>query len=220
MSWESTHYYYRVMNEYLYSRIKGFNSIEAVIYSVNFARIEELVERNEWEGVTKIIIEIAQKIESAGATFLIMTANAIHKIADEVQKSIGIPLLHIADPTGIAITKAGMKKVGFLGTKVTMGEEFYRRRMEKVHGIEVVMPDPKDQEEIHKIIFEELVVGKIVEASRQKYKEIIEKLGGAGVEGVILGCTEINLLIGQRDTRVPLFDTTELHAKAAVDMAL
>lgn len=220
MSWESTHYYYKVMNEYVYKKLGGLNSIEAVIYSINFARMEAALNRNDWDEIGKMTVEMARIVEKAGADFLIMTSNAIHKVAAEVEAAIDIPLLHIVEPTAHAIQKAGVKKVGLLGTKVTMGEPFYLGRLQKKHEIEVLVPDMADQEKINTIIFEELVQGKVREASKKEYLKIIDKLSQRGAEGIILGCTEINLLIRQKDTPTLLFDTTELHALAAVDLAL
>jgi aspartate racemase len=208
------------MNEYLYKKLGGLNSIEALIYSINFARLEEALNRNDWGEIGRMVAQMAQTIETAGADFLIMTSNAIHKVADQVEAAVAIPLLHIVEPTAYAIQKAGLKKVGLLGTKVTMGEPFYLGRLQKKHGIEILVPDMADQEKIHAIIFTELVQGKVREESKKEYLKIIDKLSKRGAEGIILGCTEINLLIHQKDTPTPLYDTTELHAIAAVEFSL
>lgn len=219
MSWESTQHYYQLMNQYVHARLGGHNSIEAIIYSVNFERILTLVHRGEWESVEKEITHLAKKLETAGADFLILTANAIHKVFSEVEEAINIPILHIADPTAKAIQKAGIKIVGLLGTKVTMEEPFYKDRLLHQYGIETIVPDAHDRESLHRIIFDELTLGKIHDSSREKLIALIEKLGKQGAGAIILGCTELTLLISQKDTGIPLFDTTALHAQAAVDLA-
>lgn len=218
MSWESTHFYYKWMNEYIHAKRGGFNSVEAILYSVNFARIMEHVDKGDWKTVGQIIGDLAETVESAGARVLILTSNAIHLIAEEVEARIQIPLIHIADPTGGAIRHAGMKKVGLLGTKITMEKPFYQERLRRKFGIECVVPESHERDQIHKIIFEELVLGKVVESSRKKMLHIIEGLIQKGAEGIILGCTELNLL--EIESKFPLFDTTALHAKAAVDFSL
>jgi aspartate racemase len=220
MSWESTHHYYQIMNQYVHARLDKHNSIESIIYSVNFERILELVERDEWEAVGEIVAGLAKKLESAGADFLIMTSNAIHKVFAELEGSISIPILHIVDPTGDAIQKCGIRKIGLLGTKVTMQEDFYKSRLQNRYKIEVLVPENENQELIHKIIFDELTFGRIRDDSRKRIMAIIDGLSEKGADGVILGCTELTLLISQKDTKIPLFDTTDLHAKAAVEAAL
>lgn len=219
MSWESTHFYYRWMNEYVYSLLGGLHSIEAVIYSLNFAPIMALVEQGEWKKVSQIITAHARSCQAAGAKMLILTSNAIHLIAEEIASAIEIPLIHIADPTGEAIRKAGLKKIGLLGTKITMEKPFYKERLKGKFGIEAIVPEEKAREEIHRIIFEELVQGKIVPTSKKFFLQAFQDLIQKGAEGIILGCTELNLLIQQKDTKAPLFDTTILHAKAAVDFS-
>ena len=170
--------------------------------------------------VARIVAQLAQTVEAAGAQVLIMTANAIHMVADEVAQAIHIPLIHIADPTGSAIRRAGLKKVGLLGTKVTMEKPFYQARLQNKFGIESIVPDNLERDQIHKIIFDELVQGKVVESFKRKFLHIIDNLIKKGAQAIILGCTEFNLLVQQQDTPIPLFDTTTLHAKAAVDFAL
>lgn len=219
MSWESTQFYYRWMNEYVYSMMGGFHSIEAVLYSLNFAPIMDLVEAGEWKKVAQIIIAHARSCQSAGAKALILTSNAIHLIAEEISAGIDIPLIHIVDPTAEAIQRAGLKKMGFLGTKITMEKPFYKERLQKNFGIEALIPDESARDEIHRVIFEELVQGKVLPFSKQFFLKVLQDLVEKGAEGIILGCTELNLLIEQKDTLSPLFDTTALHAKAAVDFS-
>ena len=219
MSWESTQYYYQLMNRDMYAKMGGHTSIEAIIYSVNFERILTLVHQGEWEAVGKEISHLAQKLEMGGADFLILTANAIHKVFSQVEAAISIPIIHIADPTAKTIQKAGIKRVGLLGTKVTMEEHFYKDRLLNQHGIGTCVPEEHDRESLHRIIFDELTVGKIQDSSRKKLITLIEKLGKEGAEGIILGCTELTLLIDRKDTGIPLFDTTALHAHAAVELA-
>lgn len=216
MSWESTRVYYQLMNEHVYAQFGGHNSIEAIMYSVNFERILKFVHRDEWEAVGNEIASLAKKLEIAGAHFLLLTSNAIHRVLPQVQAAIQIPILHIADPTAKAIQKAGIKKVGLLGTKVSMEERFYKDRLSNLHGIEVVVPQKEDREWLQKIIFEELTVGEICSNSKGMLLRLIQKLG---TQAVILGCTELTLLVNQKDTPIPLFDTTALHAKEAVELA-
>jgi len=219
MSWESTQHYYQLMNQYMHARLGGHNSIEAIIYSVNFERILTLVHQGRWELVGQEIVHIAKKLEAAGADFLVLTANAIHKVFPEVKAAIHIPIIHIADPTAESILKAGIKKIGLLGTKVTMEDYFYKQRLLDQYGIEAFVPEEHDRDALHNIIFDELTIGKIHDDSRKKLISLIDKLRIHGATGIILGCTELTLLIDQRDTQTPLFDTTALHAKAAVDLA-
>jgi aspartate racemase len=219
MSWESTQHYYQLMNRDVQAKLGGHHSMEALIYSVNFERILAFVHRNQWDMVEKAMVQIAKKLETAGADFLIFTANAIHKVFLQVEAAVAIPILHIADPTAEAIQKAGIQTVGLLGTKVTMEEPFYKERLLDRYGIEAIVPEDSDRESLHKIIFEELTVGKILNSSRSKLMTLIEKLSNQGARGIILGCTELTLLIRQEDTQIPLFDTTALHANAAVNLA-
>jgi aspartate racemase len=219
ISWESTQHYYQLMNRYIHAKLGGHNSIEAIIYSVNFERILVMIHQDRWDLVEKEIILLAQKLETAGADFLILTSNAIHKVFSQVEEAVSIPMLHIADPTAEAIQKAGIKTVGLLGTKVTMEEPFYKDRLLERYDIKTVVPEEADRASLHKIIFEELTVGKILDKSRSKLLTLIDKLSQKGADGIILGCTELTLLISQKDTPVTLFDTTALHANAVVDLA-
>ncbi|BDU49496.1 aspartate/glutamate racemase family protein [Haliovirga abyssi] len=220
MSWESSAEYYRIINEIVKNQLGDLHSCKSIMYSVDFAEIEKLQHDGKWNELTSIMIKAAQSLESAGADNLIICTNTMHKMANEVQESVRVPLIHIADATGECINKKGYKKVGLLGTKFTMGEEFYRGRLEEKFGIEVLVPSEEDQKVVHKIIYDELVKGVINEQSRKEYKNIIDKFRSQGAEGVILGCTEIPLLIKQEDSSIEIFDTTMIHAKAAVESVL
>ena len=220
MSWESTLQYYRMMNEQVQEQLGGHHSIEAIIYSVNFEEILPLVHVNDWDSIAMRLSKLAIKLETAGADFLIMTSNAIHKIFPQIESALNIPILHIVDPTALAIQSEQIKKVALLGTKVTMEEPFYKQRLQDEFGIEAIIPDETDRAEIHRIIFDELTKGIVKEGSRNRLIQMISKLADRGAEGIILGCTELNLLIHADDVCVQLFDTTALHSKAAVAKAL
>ncbi len=220
MSWESSLEYYRIINETVKQKLGGLHSAECVMYSVDFDEIEKLQHQGKWEELTQIMIDCAQRIEKAGANLIIICTNTMHKMAEEVESSINIPLLHIADATAEKIKGKGFKKVGLLGTKFTMEEDFYKGRLIDKHAIEVIIPNSEEMQIIHDIIFNELCLGEIKETSKEQYKKIIINLAEKGAEGVILGCTEIPLLIKQEDVEVPLFDTTRIHAEFAVDYAI
>ena len=220
MSWESTLEYYRILNETVKQRLGGFHSAKCILYSVDFEEIEKLQHQGDWEEATKLMVDAAQRVERAGADFILICTNTMHKMADEVQESIGVPLLHIVDATAEEIKARGMKKVGLLGTRFTMEEEFYGGRLEDNHGIEVLIPDEKERQDIHDILYTELCMGEIRELSRDKFRRIIDNLVNRGAEGIILGCTEIPLLVKQDDYEIPLFDTTSIHATSAVNFAL
>lgn len=220
MSWESTHHYYRLLNQRLHAKLGKHHSIEALLYSIDFERILVLVQKNDWAAVTQILILIAQKLEQAGAEFLLLTSNAIHKIFPALEKAIQIPILHIVDPTAQAIQKAEYKKIGLLGTQVTMEEAFYKERLQERFGIETLLPGPLERKEVHRIIFEELTCGILQASSRQVLTDCIHHLQRQGAEGIILGCTELPLLLKQTESPLPLFDTTQLHAEAAIDLSL
>ncbi len=219
MSWESSAEYYRIINEEVNRRLGGVHSAKVILYSFDFAEIEELQHRGEWEKLTQVIIDAARRLENAGAEVLLICTNTMHKMFDQVQENVKIPMIHIADATAEEIKKKGLKKVGLLGTKFTMEGDFYRKRFEK-HGIETIIPSEDEREVIHRIIYDELVVGIIRDESRKKYLEIIENLKQLGAEGMVLGCTEIPLLIKQEHVDIPVFDTTRIHALKAVDFAL
>jgi aspartate racemase len=220
MSWESSIEYYRIINETVKERLGGTHSARSVMYSVDFAEIEALQHKGHWDEATQAMIAAARHVEAGGADFVVICTNTMHKMAPDVEKAIGISLLHIADATAKAIKARGMNTVGLLGTRFTMEEAFYRGRLVDRHGLEVLIPEPEDREVVHCVIYEELVLGAIRPESRKAYKAIIDKLVTAGAQGIILGCTEIGLLVKEGDSTVPLFDTTLIHAVAAVEMAL
>lgn len=219
MSWESSAEYYKIINETVKKRLGGLHSAKILMYSVDFEEIEVLQHAGEWDSLTALMVDAAQKVEKGGADCIVICTNTMHKMADEVQSSIDIPLLHIADATAEKICAQGLKVIGLLGTKFTMEEEFYKGRLTH-YGITTVIPDNNERTIIHDIIYNELCLGVIKDESKEKMKEIIKNLVLTGAEGVILGCTEIPLLIKQKDCSVPLFDTTFIHAEAAVDFAL
>ena len=220
MSWESSIEYYRIINETVKEKLGGLHSGKSVMYSVDFAEIEAMQHAGRWGEATQAMIEAARHVEAGGADFVVICTNTMHKMADEVEAAIGIPLLHIADATAEVIKSQGLTKIGLLGTRFTMEEDFYRGRLVEKHGLDVIIPEADDRETVHRVIYDELVLGEIKPESREAYKGIIEKLIAAGAQGIILGCTEIGLLVKDEDSRVPLFDTTSIHAVAAVEMAL
>ncbi len=220
MSWESSIEYYRIINETVKERLGGLHSAQNLMYSVDFAEIEKLQHTNDWVALTQAMIDAAKRLERGGADFLVICTNTMHRMAPEVSAAINIPLLHIADATAHTIKARHLQTVGLLGTRFTMEGDFYRGKLEKDHGVKVLIPDEPGCEIVHRIIYDELVQGIIREESRKAYIEIITDLQSRGAEGVILGCTEIPLLIKQKDTSIPIFDTMTIHAKAAVDWAL
>lgn len=220
MSWESTVPYYRLINQRVQERLGGLHSARLLLYSVDFHEIEQLQRGGEWERAGTLLADGARRLQSAGADFLVICTNTMHKVAPAVEAAIALPLLHIADPTASAVAAAGVRRVGLLGTRFTMEEEFYRERLQRRHGLEVLVPGSEDRLEVHRIIYEELCRGIVDDRSRHLYRDIIGRLVARGAEAVILGCTEISLLVGTDDSRVPLFDTTALHARAAADRAL
>lgn len=220
MSWESSLEYYRLINETTKARLGGLHSAKCIMYSVDFAEIEAFQHQNRWEDATQILIAAAKSIERAGADFILICTNTMHKLAPEVQEQVYIPLVHIADATAQSIKEAGLRKIALLGTRFTMEEDFYKGRLTRQYGLQVIIPAAEDMETVHRVIYDELCLGKIESSSKQEYKDIIARLVGAGAEGVILGCTEIGLLIKQEDYDIPLFDTARIHAEAAVEIAL
>ncbi len=220
VSWESTLEYYRIINQEINKRLGGYHSAKCLIYSVDFAEIEALQRSGKWEEVQKITDDAALRLKRGGADFIIICTNTLHKIADCLEKSTGLPLIHIVDATANEIVKRNIKKVGLLGTRFTMEEGFYREALLDKFGINVIIPGQSDCETVHNIIFEELCFGVVKESSRKQYVRIINQMADDGAEGVILGCTEIPLLISQNDVKVPIFNTTELHAIYGVDFSL
>ena len=220
MSWESTQTYYRLVNEGVRDRLGGLHSAECVLYSVDFEPIEQLQAGGDWDTAGRVLARAALGVEAAGAEFLVLCTNTMHKVAPAIEDAIEIPLLHIADATGNAVKASGIATVGLLGTRFTMTEEFYRGRLAERNGLEVLIPSESERTTVDKVIFEELCLGEILDESRARYVEVIHNLVQLGAEAVILGCTEISLLVKPGDTPVPLFDTTEIHARMAVDWAL
>lgn len=219
MSWESTQTYYRLINEKVRDQLGGLHSARLVLYSVDFAEIEALQHRGDWESTAKILGEAGKALESAGADFLVLCTNTMHKIAPGIEEVINVPLLHIADATASALLRDGISRVGLLGTRFTMEQTFYIERLE-AQGIEVLVPDHDQRNTIHSVIYEELCQGVVSPDAKSAYLGIVDALSDRGAEAVILGCTEIGLLIQGSDTDVPLYDTTEIHAEQAVKLAL
>ncbi|WP_372396333.1 aspartate/glutamate racemase family protein [Azospirillum sp. HJ39] len=219
MSWESSAEYYRIVNEQVRDRLGGLRSARCLMWSFDFAEIEALQHAGRWDDATALMVDAARRLERGGADFLLICTNTMHRMAADVQGAVGIPLLHIADPTADRIRAAGLRRVGLLGTAFTMEQDFYKGRLADRHGLEVLIPEEADRATVHRIIYDELVQGRVEPASRQAYREVIARLVERGAEAVILGCTEIMLLVGAEDSAVPLFDTTAIHAEAAVELA-
>ena len=219
MSWESTVHYYQIINEEVKNKLGGLHSAKIILYSVEFAEIENYQSSNQWEKCCEILGRAAKKLEDAGADFILICSNTIHKVTSQIASMLQIPVVHIADATADELKTCHIKRVGLLGTRYTMKQDFYKDRLSD-RGIEVIIPDDVDVDVVNRIIFEELCVGKVNEKSRKIFRKIIEKMQEKGAEGVILGCTEIGLLIHQSDVSVPVFDTTVIHAKKAVQIAL
>ncbi len=219
MSWESSAEYYRLANELVRDRLGGLHSARILLASVDFADIEALQVSGEWSRAGDLLAEAARGLEAGGADLLLLCTNTMHKVADQVQAAVTIPLLHLVDATVEAVTKAGLHTVGLLATGFTMEQDFYRDRY-TAHGGALLVPDAADRAEVHRIIYDELCLGLVREESRQVYRDVIRRLVAAGAEGVILGCTEIELLISAADSPVPVFPTTRLHVEAAVELAL
>lgn len=220
MSWESSAEYYRLINTLVKERLGGFHSAKCVMISVDFAEIETLQRENRWVESAQLLVAAAQGLERAGADVVLLCTNTMHKVADDIQASIHVPFLHIADATAEQVKAQGLMAVGLLGTRFTMEEDFYVGRLTQRFGLRVLIPEPAEREMIHRVIYDELVLGEIKMDSKEQYLAAIEHLIERGAQGIILGCTEIGLLIHAEDCRVPVFDTTRLHAQAAVDFAL
>lgn len=220
MSWESTMPYYRQINEAVKARLGGLHSAKIVLYSVDFHEVECLQRAGEWNAAGELLAGAAQSLERAGAEFLVLCTNTMHRVAGAIEAAVDIPLLHIVDPTADAISRAGFRRVGLLGTRFTMEQDFYRGRLAALHGIEALIPAEADRDRVHRIIYEELCLGVFNDAARAAYREIMAQLVADGAEAIILGCTEISLLVGPQDATVPLFDTTAIHARAAAEQAM
>jgi aspartate racemase len=220
MSWESTVPYYRQINETIKERLGGLHSAKIVLYSVDFHEIERHQHAGNWEAAGAILADAARSLEAAGATFLVLCTNTMHKVASSIEAAVAIPLLHIADPTATEIKRAGHSTVGLLGTRFTMEQAFYRDRLSERHGLQVIVPDSEDRETIHRIIYEELCLGVVNSESRSEYRRIMGRLASRGAQAIILGCTEISLLVDQQDSEIPLFDTAAIHARTAAEEAL
>lgn len=219
MSWESTAEYYRRANELVRERLGGLHSARLVLTSVDFAEVERLQMAVDWAAAGRLLAAEAHRLEAAGADFLVLCTNTMHEVAPAIEAATRLPLLHLADATAAAVGQAGVRRVGLLGTRFTMERDFYRDRLRSA-GLDVVVPEPADRELVHRVIYDELCLGMVSPVSRRDYQEVIGRLVAAGAEGVILGCTEIELLIGPGDSPVPVFPTTRLHIEAAVDLAL
>ena len=220
MSWESSAEYYRIVNETVKQRLGGLHSAQCLMYSVDFADIERLQHEGRWDEAGQVMAQAAQRLERGGADFVVLCTNTMHKLANYIEAAVSIPLLHIADPTAQQIQAAGITRIGLLGTAFTMEQDFYRGRLTEKYGLDVIIPEADERAIVHRIIYEELVLGIVKDDSRDAYKRIIAHLVERGAQGIILGCTEIMLLISPQDVPVPSFDTTTLHAVAAADFAL
>jgi aspartate racemase len=220
MSWESSIEYYRIINQLVREKLGGVHSAKCVMVSVDFAEIERLQHQGKWVETGEILVESAQRLEKSGADFIVLCTNTMHKVAGDIQAHVHIPLLHIADATAQRVIDSGIRKVALLGTRFTMEEDFYKGRLLQQYALEVLIPNIEEREIIHNVIYNELVVGKIQPQSREQYLKIIMRMVGEGAQGIILGCTEIGLLVKQSDCPVPVFDTTRIHAEAAVAFAL
>jgi aspartate racemase len=220
MSWESTVPYYRQVNETVKQHLGGLHSAKVVLYSVDFHEVERLQHAGDWEAAGLMLANAARSLQAAGADFLVLCTNTMHKVAPAIEAAVNIPLFHIADPTAEEIKRAGYTKIGLLGTRFTMEQAFYKERLRELHGLDVVVPEAADRDIVHRIIYEELCLGSIVDASRDEYRRIIAQLVEQGAQAIILGCTEISLLVAQQDAAVPLFDTTAIHARKAAEWAL
>lgn len=220
MSWESSIEYYRIINETAKEKLGGLHSAKSLMVTVDFAEIEKLQHEDRWDEAGQILVKCAQDLERGGADFIVLCTNTMHKLADQITAHVNIPFLYIADATAEKIVAAGIKRIGLLGTRFTMEHDFYKGRLIENFGLDVLIPTKEDREIVHRVIYEELVLGKIVDASRAEYIRIMNTLLANGAEGIILGCTEIELLIKAGDSLAPLFPTTRIHAVAAVEKAL
>jgi aspartate racemase len=220
MSWESSIEYYRILNQATRDRLGGLHSAKIILFSVDFADMAVMQHEGDWDAIAEILVEAAQKLQMAGASMVLLGTNTMHALADDIEAHISIRFIHIADVTAEQVKAQGLHRVGLLGTKFTMERDFYRQRLTQRHGLEVLIPDGPGRETVHTIIYDELCQGQFTPASRQAVLDLCEQLATAGAEGIILGCTELELLMGDARTTVPIFPTTRIHAEAAVDLAL
>ena len=220
MSWESSIEYYRIINETTKAKLGGLHSAKSMMVSVDFAEIEILQHQGKWTEAAQLLIDAAKNLENGAADFIVLCTNTMHKVADDIQANVNLPLLHIADATAQLVKQAGIQRIGLLGTRFTMEEEFYKGRLSQKYGLSVNIPNAQQREIVHRVIYDELVLGRIEQNSKEQYIDIIRHMIDQGAEGIILGCTEIGLLIHEQDSSVPLFDTTRIHAEAAVEYAL
>ena len=220
MSWESTVPYYAQINQAIREKLGGLHSAKVVLYSVDFHVVERYQHNGDWDSAGALLADAARSLQAAGADFLVLATNTMHKVAPAIEAAVTIPLLHIADPTATAIKAAGVARVGLLGTRFTMEQAFYRDRLRDQHGLDVIVPDPEDRAIVHRIIYDELCLGQVEDDSRDEYRRIMADLVEQGAQAIILGCTEIMLLVGGGDATVPLFDTTSIHARSAAERAL
>jgi len=220
MSWESSVKYYQIINETVKHKLGGLHSAKCLMYSFDFAEIEPLQRQGKWQAAARQMVAAAQALQGAGADFVVICTNTMHKLADEVQADLRVPILHIADATAERVRAEGLGRVGLLGTRFTMEEAFYRGRLEEKHSLDVLVPGEKERQIVDRVIYDELCVGRVTDESRKAYTRVIEGLVRQGAEGIILGCTEIGMLVDDATSPVRLFDTTEIHAGAAVDFAL
>ena len=220
MSWESSIEYYRIINETAKAKLGGLHSAKSLMVSVDFADVEVLQHQGRWAEAAQMLVEAAKSLQKGDADFLVLCTNTMHKVADEIRERVNLPFLHIADATAQRVNDAGIQNIGLLGTRFTMEEEFYKGRLSEKYGLRVMIPNAQQREVVHRVIYEELVLGRIEPPSKAQYLDIIEQMVSQGAEGIILGCTEIGLLVQQADSQVPLFDTTRIHAEAAVEYSL
>jgi aspartate racemase len=220
MSWESSLNYYKIINEQIKKKLGGLHSAKVILNSIDFDEIEKLQHSENWDKTAEILAKEAKYIQNAGADFLLICTNTMHKVASQIEQNISIPILHIADATAQVLVQDGIKKVALLGTAFTMEQDFYKKRLEDKFDLEVVVPNQQDRQIVHKIIYDELCLGQINQISKQKYLQIIKKLQMQNIQGVILGCTEIAMLVKQEDCDIKLYDTTTIHAKKAVEFAI
>lgn len=220
MSWESSIEYYRIINEAARARLGGLHSAKSLMVTVDFAEIEKLQHEDRWDEAAQILIRCAHDLEKGGADFIVLCTNTMHKLADQLTANVKIPFLHIADATAEKVRAAGIQHIGLLGTRFTMEHDFYKGRLIHNYGLDVLVPNQEDRDVIHRVIYDELVQGRTLDSSRSEYRRILENLAEQGAQGIILGCTEIELLVSQADSPLPLFPTTTIHALAAVEYAL